>query len=85
MCLVSYNCTLYRGHGHLQDHVFPRELEIHICVIIKYLKGKDIDVYFSFFFLNKCRSQKAEIFEHQTIDLAENCKLKAVKSYSQTV
>ena len=46
MCLVSYNRTLYRGHGHLQDHVFPRELEIHICVIIKYLKGKDIDVYF---------------------------------------
>ena len=34
MRLVSYIRNLYRGHSHLQGHVFPRELEIHIRVII---------------------------------------------------
>ena len=33
MCLVSYVHTLYRGHGHLQGHVFPGGLEIRIRVI----------------------------------------------------
>ena len=34
MCLASYNCTLYRGHGLLQGQVLPRWLEIRICFII---------------------------------------------------
>ena len=34
MCLASYICTLYRIQCHLRSHVFPRGLEIRICVII---------------------------------------------------
>ena len=34
MCLASYIRTLYKGHGHLQGHVFPGGLEIRIRIII---------------------------------------------------
>ena len=34
MCLVSYICTLCRGHGHLQNNVFPGVLVIRICATI---------------------------------------------------
>ena len=48
MYLASYIRTLYRGHGHLQGHVFPRGLEIHIHIIIITSRAR-IDVYFLFY------------------------------------
>ena len=46
LCLLSYICTLYKGHSHLQGHVFSRGLEIRIRVIFFKFKGNDIDVEF---------------------------------------
>ena len=40
MYLSGYIRTLYRGHGHLQGHVFPGGLEMRICVIIMSSKAR---------------------------------------------
>ena len=42
MRLASYIRTLYKGHGHLQGHVFPRGLEIRIRIIIITSRGARI-------------------------------------------
>ena len=39
-CLASYIRTLCRGDGQIQSHVFPRGLEIRICVIIMTARSK---------------------------------------------
>ena len=31
---LENTANFYRGHSHLQDHIFPGGLEIHICIII---------------------------------------------------
>ena len=51
MCLESYICTLYRGHSHLQGHVFPRGLEIRVRVIIMTPRAR-IQIYI-FYFLSR--------------------------------
>ena len=54
MCLVNYIRTLYRGHGHLQGHVFPREFEVFagfsghgnsIYNIIPQLKKENVSLF----------------------------------------
>ena len=51
MCLASYICTLYIGHGHLQGHVFSGGLEIRIQVIVITPKARIQTYIFLSFFL----------------------------------
>ena len=41
MCLASYIRTLYRGHVHLQGHVFPGGLDIRIINLVSRVCGMD--------------------------------------------
>ena len=48
MCLASYVRTLYRGYGHLQGHVFLKELKLRFRIIIITSKTRITGVHFLF-------------------------------------